>query len=1108
MDGLDIFSHFFIDAKLDPAAVEREIFAVNNEYQIDLQKNEWRFMELLKKLSNKENPYHRFNIGNYKTLKTIPESMNLSVYDELRTFYETHYSSEKITVCVVSNETLDQLEALVTEKFSLVPRRSALENNTNATSTPGFEENLHETWNFLNINLKNSKNSLKKGNENRSTSNTKKDSVEEKHWNFLKLRNENNFKRSKTQKNQKDIPSAFTPEDLGKFVWYKTIGNNQELSVVFVMNFTIMEDPFTRSWDYLTELISNDFQSGFKNYLMNKGLINGIDAGYQTGSDFFMYIIKFDLTNDGFNRMLDLINNLFGLLGFISNQGISQTIYNEKSLISYINFLYSQKEDLDSEMTDLLQRMGQDIKNLYVSGQVYMKFDESVMRYWLSKLQPNNALFVIGSTDFQFNDNIEKIAFKRKQPKFKQNNNSLENQWEVYDDFMKEIYEDVASYRLKTGDRREDVSRSSQNETKLMKRFKKTIEEQKKSKGLFTFRSENILCRKHEKGRVFSGSIERDANDSNTFITWLYTKKLNKFDEQMKIYYRVEPVDQAQLLQFSSYISDYSGILPPDIKIYESNPYIPNDLSLLDNQCVASNSLTKGQAFQQRLLVISNFTDPIDTLIKNHLKSANDSKINSTCFEGELTKDHEFGFPDVLLKNDSVEAWIKTSREFNLPQVQLSMLFHYPNCGFESFMLELFIGKLKMVLDGHLVDAKILGYNIDINKDSVGMNVRFEGFHDKLEDLVKLFNDNLQNLTIEESEFEGIKMLYLLTDAMGSTMDSIGPQEEVIQQAELILRRALLGPDNNSYSYYLRNVDYSYFQKSVATFKKESKLKILFFGNVLQNDAQKLLSLLDNSFSFLDDNATTLNLSCVPNGYESLLKVPNDVGLVYRMKNLNNDDSNHAIINYYQYGVYDKLAELKIKAFSQTFNLKAFDFLRTVNQLGYVVLTQPIFLNKVLGMGVFIQGSKKNPFEMDGLIEDFLMFFENYLYDISDSDIKQELENINYDVFERRNKGFYDKSDAYWSEIYEGNYNFEKKDVKNMLDGLKKSDILDFYEKLMKSEQKKLSIQVWGNNETILNNTLSKDRNFAGKGQKLIDGFNNLEQYSITDNKLKFYDKN
>ena len=73
-------------------------------------------------------------------------------------------------------------------------------------------------------------------------------------------------------------------------------------------------------------------------------------------------------------------------------------------------------------------------------------------------------------------------------------------------------------------------------------------------------------------------------------------------------------------------------------------------------------------------------------------------------------------------------------------------------------------------------------------------------------------------------------MLYLLTDAMGSTMDSIGPQEEVIQQAELILRRALLGPDNNSYSYYLRNVDYSYFQKSVATFKKSLSSRSYFSG--------------------------------------------------------------------------------------------------------------------------------------------------------------------------------------------------------------------------------------------------------------------------------------
>ena len=76
---------------------------------------------------------------------------------------------------------------------------------------------------------------------------------------------------------------------------------------------------------------------------MNKGLINGLDAGFQTGSDFFMYIIKFDLTNDGFNSIPDLINNVFAILGYISNKGISEKIYDEKSLISYINLLYGKK---------------------------------------------------------------------------------------------------------------------------------------------------------------------------------------------------------------------------------------------------------------------------------------------------------------------------------------------------------------------------------------------------------------------------------------------------------------------------------------------------------------------------------------------------------------------------------------------------------------------------------------------------------------------------------------------------------------------------------------------------------------------------------------------
>lgn len=133
-DGLDIFSHFFIDAKLDKDAVDKEINAVNNEYEIDLQKNEWRFMELLKKLARKENPFHRFTIGNLKTLKDIPNSMNISVYDELKKFYNSYYSSDKMNVCIISNESLDTLEEIANKKFSDVPKRIMQTNDSNLNS--------------------------------------------------------------------------------------------------------------------------------------------------------------------------------------------------------------------------------------------------------------------------------------------------------------------------------------------------------------------------------------------------------------------------------------------------------------------------------------------------------------------------------------------------------------------------------------------------------------------------------------------------------------------------------------------------------------------------------------------------------------------------------------------------------------------------------------------------------------------------------------------------------------------------------------------------------------------------------------------------------------
>lgn len=48
--------------------VEKEVNAVNNEYEIASNTDDWKYDVLMKKLSNHKHPFSKFSIGNLETL--------------------------------------------------------------------------------------------------------------------------------------------------------------------------------------------------------------------------------------------------------------------------------------------------------------------------------------------------------------------------------------------------------------------------------------------------------------------------------------------------------------------------------------------------------------------------------------------------------------------------------------------------------------------------------------------------------------------------------------------------------------------------------------------------------------------------------------------------------------------------------------------------------------------------------------------------------------------------------------------------------------------------------------------------------------------------------
>jgi secreted Zn-dependent insulinase-like peptidase len=118
--ALDRFAQFFIAPRFDAEYVEREIRAVEAEYQMGLTSDSRRGLDVLQTVMNPEHPFSQFTVGSLGTLADRPES---TIRDEMLAFYRKYYSANQMRLVVLGTESLDELEAMVAPRFNQVPNR-------------------------------------------------------------------------------------------------------------------------------------------------------------------------------------------------------------------------------------------------------------------------------------------------------------------------------------------------------------------------------------------------------------------------------------------------------------------------------------------------------------------------------------------------------------------------------------------------------------------------------------------------------------------------------------------------------------------------------------------------------------------------------------------------------------------------------------------------------------------------------------------------------------------------------------------------------------------------------------------------------------------------
>jgi insulysin len=114
LKSMELFSGFFTSPILGKDCIDREKEAVNSEHIKNINSDSWRCHELLKVASHKNHCFNKFGTGCNDTL----DIKDIDVH--VRNFFEKYYSSDRMTLCIISKENIETVKKTIDKLFSSI----------------------------------------------------------------------------------------------------------------------------------------------------------------------------------------------------------------------------------------------------------------------------------------------------------------------------------------------------------------------------------------------------------------------------------------------------------------------------------------------------------------------------------------------------------------------------------------------------------------------------------------------------------------------------------------------------------------------------------------------------------------------------------------------------------------------------------------------------------------------------------------------------------------------------------------------------------------------------------------------------------------------------
>eukprot|EP01016_Furgasonia_blochmanni_P019797 TRINITY_DN2206_c0_g1_i11.p1 TRINITY_DN2206_c0_g1~~TRINITY_DN2206_c0_g1_i11.p1 ORF type:complete len:339 (+),score=86.73 TRINITY_DN2206_c0_g1_i11:2-1018(+) len=332
----------------------------------------------------------------------------------------------------------------------------------------------------------------------------------------------------------------------------------------------------------------------------------------------------------------------------------------------------------------------------------------------------------------------------------------------------------------------------------------------------------------------------------------------------------------------------------------------------------------------------------------------------------------------MIARQRALETWYKLERSFNVPRAAVFMRIEQVGIKRTPAIqakFDLLLSMLRDELDEALFDGSVAGGNFGVSALEYGLELKVESYSESVGAFVDTLIERIQLETMTDSAFALAQEK--ITRNYQSRMKA-SPIERAFLALDKLLRDGVFMEDEMIEA--VNNVTLEQIVEMRSEIFTKPFIKMFSAGNIWSGDAERLMARVTDKVP-----PAPLYVAQLPRKHEGIVDLSNQ-SLVYRAFNENPEEVNHVIINYYQLG---KRQHGNWTEYSKLFFLNsmmrndAFDYLRTKNQLGYIVQTRLVSHAGVDGLVILIQGTAKTPDVMEKYIERFLEMFGNMAIGLS-----------------------------------------------------------------------------------------------------------------------------